>query len=245
MLDEGVWRVFQDWQEAGEPEKLPFFRRRLEDLRGTASQNARPDLPMLISGMASSSIGMLELPYAQAPFALDGIAYITNKATKNISLNIQQLQDIYEGKITNWKQVGGEDKKITPILLSGLGRNTLFLSLTQLNPNTKYIEDRAEGMSLVEQEEGAIFYTSASLAATEQNVNIISLQNKDNQIVPPVIDGQAIQEAFQNGSYPQTRGMDAIQNQVQDMVHSFVNYLTSPQQGQSIVQESGFVPLYR
>lgn len=183
------------------------------------------------------------------PYAIDGIAYITNKKTNVKSLSIEQLKAIYEGKISNWQQVGGEDRKIIPILLSGLGRNTLFLSLGELSNSTRYVQNREEAMSIVKKEAGALFYTSATLAAIEKDVNVISLQNQENQIVPPVINGMPNQEAFSSGQYPQTRMMYAIQKEgingpVQDMVNSFVDYLTSPELGQSIVEKSGFVPLY-
>ncbi|WP_019509148.1 PstS family phosphate ABC transporter substrate-binding protein [Pleurocapsa sp. PCC 7319] len=183
------------------------------------------------------------------PYAIDGIAYITNKKTNVESLNIKQLKAIYEGKISNWQQVGGENKTITPILLSGLGRNTLFLSLQELSKNTMYVQDRQEAMSILKKESGALFYTSATLAAIEKDVNIISLKNQENQIVSPVIDGIPNQEAFSNGQYPQTRMMYAIQKEgingpVQNMVNSFVAYLTSPDLGQPIIEKSGFVPLY-
>ena len=183
------------------------------------------------------------------PYAIDGIAYITNKNTIVKSLTIEQLKAIYEGKISNWQQVGGEDRKIIPILLSGLGRNTLFLSLGELSNSTRYVQDRKEAMSIVKKQPGALFYTSATLAAIEKDVNVISLQNQENQIVPPVINGMPNQEAFSSGQYPQTRMMYAIQKEgingpVQDMVNSFVAYLTSPELGQSVVEKSGFVPLY-
>ena len=183
------------------------------------------------------------------PYAIDGIAYITNKNTNVKSLTIEQLKAIYEGKISNWQQVGGEDRKIIPILLSGLGRNTLFLSLGELSNSTRYVQDRKEAMSIVKKEAGALFYTSATLAAIEKNINVISLQNQENQIVSPVINGMPNQKAFSSGQYPQTRMMYTIQKEgingpVQDMVNSFVAYLTSPELGQPIIEKSGFVPLY-
>src|SRR5215203_5573640 len=48
-----------------------FLHAKLEALLGNAPSPARP-LPLVISGMASSSVGWRELPYAKAPFPLDG-----------------------------------------------------------------------------------------------------------------------------------------------------------------------------
>ncbi|MCL1922552.1 MAG: substrate-binding domain-containing protein [Propionibacteriaceae bacterium] len=61
-----------------------------------------------------------ELAYAQkqqveldlTPIALDGFVFITHKDNPIDSLTIKQIQGIYSGKITNWRQVGGENRKI-------------------------------------------------------------------------------------------------------------------------------------
>ena len=46
------------------------------------------------------------------PFAIDGVAVVVNPANKVGELSFEQLIDIYAGKITNWKEVGGSDAEI-------------------------------------------------------------------------------------------------------------------------------------
>lgn len=46
------------------------------------------------------------------PVALDGFVFITHKDNPVDSLTVEQIKDIYSGKITNWKEVGGNDEKI-------------------------------------------------------------------------------------------------------------------------------------
>ena len=46
------------------------------------------------------------------PVARDGFVFITHKSNPVDSLTVEQIQDIYTGKITNWNQVGGEDLTI-------------------------------------------------------------------------------------------------------------------------------------
>lgn len=46
------------------------------------------------------------------PIAKDGFVFITHKNNPVETLTVEQIQDIYTGKITNWKQVGGEDLEI-------------------------------------------------------------------------------------------------------------------------------------
>ena len=183
------------------------------------------------------------------PYALDGIAYIVNKKIQVAPyLTIEQLEKIYRGEITKWKEVGGEDLIIKPILLSGLGRNSLFLNFKgKLNPNMIYVQDRKKAIPALHKNPGALFYTSATLAVAEKNVKIIPLQNSEGVIVPPVVDNKPNQKAFSEGSYPQLRTLFAIyrkeNNKEGEMVKTFINYLTSPE-GQSIVKDAGFVPLY-
>ena len=52
----------------------------------------------------------------QHTVASDAIAVVVNPENPVRSLTLQQLSDIYTGKITNWQQVGGEDRPI--VLLS-------------------------------------------------------------------------------------------------------------------------------
>ena len=184
------------------------------------------------------------------PYALDGIAYIVNKKVDDVKhLTIEQLSKIYRGEITNWEEVGGENRTITPILLSGLGRNSLFLDFKgKLNPNMKYVTNRKKAIEVLKGNDGALFYTSATLAPLERGVNIISLKNQNGDIIAPVIDGKPNQDAFTDGRYPQIRTLFAIyrkdeQESEQEMVKAFIDYLTSAE-GQSIAKSAGFVPLY-
>lgn len=74
----GIARTFSDWKTDGRPKRVSqedFFRHRLKTYIGQLAvqvQHSLAGTPVLISGMASSSIGMTEVPYAGLPFALDG-----------------------------------------------------------------------------------------------------------------------------------------------------------------------------
>lgn len=49
------------------------------------------------------------------PFAIDGVALVVNPANNVSDITAQQAADIYNGKITNWKELGGTDAPITPV----------------------------------------------------------------------------------------------------------------------------------
>ncbi len=58
--------------------------------------------------------GKKKEPMKLEPVALDGFVFITHIDNPVESLTIEQIKDIYSGKITNWKEVGGNDEKIIP-----------------------------------------------------------------------------------------------------------------------------------
>lgn len=72
---EGVAGTFKSWQAAGSPNRFDFYAVKLKAAIKQLSDNSSmnlDDIPVLVSGMASSSIGMEEIPYAILPFAADG-----------------------------------------------------------------------------------------------------------------------------------------------------------------------------
>ena len=52
----------------------------------------------------------------ETPIALDALDFIVNSTNKVNSLTVKQIQDIYLGNITNWKEVGGADERIIPFI---------------------------------------------------------------------------------------------------------------------------------
>jgi 2-dehydro-3-deoxygalactonokinase len=74
--DDGIGPTFRAWQDAGSPADREAFYLRvlapaLDRLRATSGADL-DGLPLLLSGMASSTIGLRELPYAESPFPLSG-----------------------------------------------------------------------------------------------------------------------------------------------------------------------------
>jgi len=80
--DEGNAALFERWQQSGQPEnqRLRFY---LDVLRGHVQAleqetgRSLEGMPVVVSGMASSTIGMRELPYRELPFAADGSDLVT------------------------------------------------------------------------------------------------------------------------------------------------------------------------
>ena len=68
--------------------------------------------------------------YEIDPLGRDGLVFMVNKENPVESLTVEQLHDIYTGKITNWKEVGGNDEEIMPFQRNeDSGSQTLFMKL--------------------------------------------------------------------------------------------------------------------
>jgi phosphate transport system substrate-binding protein len=123
-------------------------------------------------GMASRALKDDEKDLLSFTIALDGISVILNKANSVEALNKQQIVDIYTGKITNWKSVGGNDAPIT-VVNKAEGRSTLELFLhyfglnnTEVKPQV-IIGDNQQGIKTVVGNPDAIAYVSVGTAEYE------------------------------------------------------------------------------
>jgi 2-dehydro-3-deoxygalactonokinase len=73
--DKGNASIFEEWKKEQHSERLSFYQaylaqqiKNLEDKSGSSLRH----IPVVLSGMASSTIGMIELPYKHLPFKIDG-----------------------------------------------------------------------------------------------------------------------------------------------------------------------------
>lgn len=74
--------------------------------------------------------------------AIDGIAIVTDTANSVKNLTKQQLVDIYTGKITNWKEVGGVDQKIVVIgREASSGTRGAFEEILEIAEKCKYAQE--------------------------------------------------------------------------------------------------------
>lgn len=71
--NEGIADTHQQWISTGRPdtERLDFYRGKLTSVINRLSKGIANNIPVILSGMASSSIGLAELPYREFPFSWD------------------------------------------------------------------------------------------------------------------------------------------------------------------------------
>ena len=109
--------------------------------------------------------------------AYDGIAVIVNPENKVSDLTIEQIADIYTGKITNWKDVGGSNAEIVLIgREAASGTRDGFESITKTTDQCKYRQEltsTGDVITTVSQNPNAIGY--ASLASVKDSVKALKV----------------------------------------------------------------------
>lgn len=104
----GIKTLFLEWEEAGRPERLLYFVNHLEERIYPLMARAEPKpgrVTVYISGMASSTIGLRELPYSELPFSLTGNDLVTEKLAvdlKDVSIflfsGLRSPHDVMRGE---------------------------------------------------------------------------------------------------------------------------------------------------
>ena len=179
--------------------------------------------------------------------ARDAIGVIVNPANPVQQLTLQQISDIYSGKITNWKDVGGEDRPI--VLLSresNSGTHVFFLAnvvrLGDSKNKTLFSQDTlllpsSEGiMAEVRQNPNAIGYDGLGYITPDVKTVAVAPKAGDAYVNPSV-------ETVNNGTYPIARPLFMYTNgEPQGDVKTYLGWILGPE-GQKIVGDLGFVPL--
>lgn len=172
--------------------------------------------------------------------AYDALAVIVNPKNPVSRLTRAQLEGIFRGKITNWKEVGGPDRKIVVYSReTSSGTYEFFKESVLKNKNymSSILSMPATGAIIqsVQQTPGAIGYVG--LAYLNPHVKALSVAYEGGGYYPPTVANSM------NGKYPIVRPLYYYYNvKSERVVRPFIDYLLSPA-GQKLVLESGFVPL--
>jgi phosphate transport system substrate-binding protein len=216
----------------------------------------------LISGtcdiaMASRSIKDKEIALAKQkgvdPFeikvALDGLAVVVNPKNPVSNLTIEQLAGIFTGRIVNWKELGGEDKKI--VILSrevNSGTHVYFKEhvLRRNDPNSR--EEFAPSALMLSSSQAIADEVAGNPAAigyygmgyiSNKHKAIRVAKDKDGGFIAPTIENVV------SGKYPISRPLFFYTNgQPQGLVKKFVDFTLS-KEGQEIVVKTDFVPVIK
>lgn len=176
------------------------------------------------------------MPVAHA-IAMDGVCPIVHPSNPVEKLTSQQIKDIYQGKITNWKEVGGADMAIVIIsrdTSSGTYEtfHKLVMKKEKMADNIEYVNSNPQAHARVKETEGAIGYVG--LGFVDRNVKALEVDGiKPNRAT------------ISKGVFPISRPLFLFTNgypKLGSVVHAFCTfYLT--EEGQEIIEDKGFVPM--
>ncbi len=192
------------------------------------------------------------LTLKQIPVAIDGIVFFVNPQLPIEGLSINQLRDIFLGKITNWQQVGGPDLPIVAISQDPkvhITINSLLKNGEKLGKQVKIVRDYTTAMREVGNSPGGISYSSAAIVRGQQSIRGLGLAPSDstNYVLPFTKDGQVNLKAFRSNSYPLTRRLFVVVREdgtIEEQAGIAYANLLLTGQGQQIIEQAGFVQLY-
>lgn len=167
--------------------------------------------------------------------AKDGIAMIAYPSNMVSDLTLAQIKDIYQGKITNWKELGGADMKIVLIGRdSASGTRSFF---------TEYVLDKEDAASTMQEysSNGAV---QQAVAQTPGAIGYVSLEFVDDSVKAFTLSGIApTVENVINNTYGLNRPLLMITNgEPTGLAKKFLDFILSDE-GQNIIAENGFVPV--
>jgi len=180
--------------------------------------------------------------------ARDAIAIIVHPENPIDNLTLQQLSLIYRGEITNWSELGGEDREIVRVSReTNSGTHVYFLeSVVRLgntdddaifSANTLLLPSSEGIIAEVKDNPNAIGYDSLGyVTADVKLVGVSSLEQPQNFIIPSL-------ETVSNNTYLISRNLYMYTlDEPEGIVKTYINWIMSPE-GQEIVRELGFIPV--
>ena len=166
--------------------------------------------------------------------ARDGIAIVVNPGNKVEGLTMQQVREIFNGVITNWKQVGGDDRSITVVSReAGSGTRTSF---EQIVGDISLVKE-----ALIQDSNGTIRETVAN------DVNAVGYLSHgliSEKIKPVKLDGvECTTEQIISRKYVLVRPVFLLtQSAPQGAVKDVIDYMLSAE-GQETIKSSGLIPV--
>ncbi len=186
--------------------------------------------------------------------ALDGIAVIVHPESKVDNLTIQQVSDIFSGKITNWKSVGGTDMPITlygrenssgtyeffkeHVLGKVNGKQVDYSTATQVLQGTA-----ALGEAVARDKKG-IGYGGVGYFAERNDVKILHIKKDENSIaISPSENNKVNYDVIWSGDYSISRYLYCFTNgEATGKLKEFMDFIVS-QEGQDVVRTMEYIPL--
>jgi len=251
----------------GSTATIPLSEQLLADYRGVSLEAARLDVLhnkthraykrlinsevdiILVTAPSEEELQMAEEAGVELevyPIVNEGFIFLVNKQNPLTSLTHEQIVGIYSGTITNWSEVGGEDKPIIPYQRPlNSGSQTGMLSIVMKDtplmnaPADYYMSEMNELVRAVaeyentEQAIGYSYYYYVNSMYVKSDVRLLA------------IDGVAPdEETIKNGTYPYTTAYYAVikaSEQEESPARDYLDWILT--EGQDSAAKAGYVPL--
>ena len=175
--------------------------------------------------------------------ALDGIGVIVNPDNPIDALSMEQLKDIFTGKVTNWKKAGGPNKGIVLFTRDSSSGTFAFFQKRVLKKEDYAVKSRrlpsnSAIVQSVADDKYAIGYVGLGyVAEAGDKIKALAVKVGDKKGVKPT------QKTVAAGDYPISRGLQIYSNgEPKGDAKTFMDYIMSDA-GQDVVSEMGFVPV--
>lgn len=229
---------------------------------GEAFMAANPDIPLAISGGGSGSgikglnEGLCDIAMSsrdvkssevelgkkrgvqlvKTPVAVDALVPVVHPDNPVKELTSQQLRDIYSGKITNWKEVGGEDDRIVVVSRdTSSGTYETWVEIIMRG-------ERVLPAALLQASNGTVVQT---VSKNKKAIGYIGFGYLNATLSALKVDGiEATPETALNKTWPIARELYLFTNgDPAESIGKFMAFMLDPQKGQKYVSKVGYIPL--
>ncbi len=245
--------LVQGWAEA-------FMEKNPDDFIAVTGGGSGTGIAALINGtcevaMSSREIKEKEIALAEKKgvhpkkisVALDGLAVVVHKDNPVSNLTIDQLADIFTGRVTNWKEVGGNDMQI--VLLSrevNSGTHVYFkehvlrkgdaASKEEFSPEALLLPSSQAIADEVQHNSGTLGYYGMGYISKEHKAISVAKDAQSGYVYPTVED-------VVSGKYPISRPLFIYVNgELDGSAKKFIDFVLSDE-GQALVVTLDFVPI--
>jgi phosphate transport system substrate-binding protein len=179
------------------------------------------------------------------PIGKEAFVFLTNKKNPVKNLSVEQIRQIYAGKITNWRELGGENEKILAFQRNQNSgsqtamENYIMKGLDFKEPIREVfygsMGGMIEGVADYRNAKNAIGYSFryyATVMNSDENINLLSIEN-----VEPTV------ENIKSSTYPFTAEFYIVSTQnTSENGQKLIDWFLS-EQGQTLVKDVGYVPI--
>ena len=206
--------------------------------------NGTTDICMSSRSMKAAEKSKVRDRYAttgiEIPVARDGLAIYVHASNPLTEITMQQVKDIFTGKLTNWKEIGGSDTRIIVYSRENSSGTYVFfkdvvLAGRDFTPRAQTMPGTASVVNAVSKEKNGIGSGGAAFA---KGIKILKLK-KDEATAGVAPDTASVR----SGEYPLARPLFFyLRNKPAGDIKAFIDYALSDE-GQSLVEKVGYFPL--